>query len=246
MPNDHHGEVRTLVLLPGLMCDHSVWEPVMHLLPPHVQARVADYGPCDSLTTMAERTLAAHEGALDIAGHSMGARVALEMMRLAPGRIGRVALLGSGYAPLAAGEQGQAERSKRQGFVDLARSQGVRAMAQEWVKGMVPASRLSDATLISAILDMCSRKSVAHFEGQIQALLNRPDAAPVLKGWQRKVWVLCGEWDAWANVAQHQAMAALLPQAHLQVLEGVGHMFPMENPDQLAAEFRQWLQEPLN
>jgi len=40
-------------------------------------------------------------------------------------------------------------------------------------------------------------------------------------------------------------MAALLPHAHLQVLEGVGHMFPMESPEQLAAQFRQWLQEPL-
>lgn len=236
---------RTLVLLPGLMCDHTVWAPLMARLPAGVNARVADYGPCDSLTTMAERTLAAHAGPLDVAGHSMGARVVLEMMRLAPERLGRVALLGSGYLPLAEGEQAQVERSKRQGFVDIARSQGVRAMAQEWVKGMVPAHRLDDAALINAILDMCARKSVPHFEGQVQALLNRRDGTDVLKNWPGRVWVICGEWDAWANVAQHQAMAALLPHAHLQVLEGVGHMFPMENPEQLAAQFRQWLQEPL-
>lgn len=236
---------RTLVLLPGLMCDAAVWQGMLREWQPTHRAVVADYGMCHDLGDMARCTLEAHPGRLDIAGHSMGGRVALEMMRQAPERVGRVALLGTGYAPLPTGAAGEAERAKRQHLIDWARRSGVREMAGEWVKGMVPAHRLNDDALITDILDMFDRKSLGHFEAQIQALLSRPDATETLRHWSGRVWVIAGELDAWANVAQHEAMVALLPQAHLEVMTGLGHMFPMENPSATAQVFMRWMREPL-
>ena len=244
MPND----TRTLVLLPGLMCDATVWQDMLSELGREqlaVDAVVADYGLSHDLRDMARLVLQANSGQLDIAGHSMGGRVALEIMRQAPHRIGRVALLGTGYAPLPSGDAGEAERAKRQHLIDWARRSGVRDMAGEWVKGMVPVHRLNDGPLITAILDMFERKSLHHFEAQIKALLERPDATQTLQQWPGRTWVIAGELDAWANVAQHETMAALLPQAHLEVMTGLGHMFPMENPSATAQVFKRWLQEPL-
>lgn len=244
MPN----EARTLVLLPGLMCDAAVWQDMLNELRREqlaVGAVVADYGMSHDLRDMARLVLETNPGQLDIAGHSMGGRVALEIMRLAPERVGRVALLGTGYSPLPTGDAGEAERAKRQHLIDWARRSGVREMAGEWVKGMVPAQRLNDEPLITAILDMFERKSLHHFEAQIKALLQRPDATETLRHWPSRTWVMAGELDAWANVAQHQAIAALLPQAHLEVMTGLGHMFPMENPSATAQAFKRWLQEPL-
>ncbi len=54
-------------------------------------------------------------------------------------------------------QAGQAEVDKRMGLVALARSQGVRAMALEWVKGMVKSDRLDDQALIETIVAMMAR-----------------------------------------------------------------------------------------
>ena len=74
----------TTLLIPGLLCDGVVWAPVLRRLP---KAQVADLSTQSSITRMAEDLLAAQDGPLRVAGHSMGARVAMEMARLAPERV---------------------------------------------------------------------------------------------------------------------------------------------------------------
>ena len=103
-----------LLLLPGLMCDAAVWAPQVAHLSAHAQCVVADYGLRDSLEAMARQVLASTDAPrFAMAGHSMGARVALEVFRQAPERVNRIALLDTGYLPLAEGEAGQAEKDKR-------------------------------------------------------------------------------------------------------------------------------------
>ncbi len=233
----------TLVLVPGLMCDEAVWSPLYPHLPTGVQCRVVDHGDADSLTVMAQRLLAQVPATFALAGHSMGARVALEVARLAPQRVERLALLDTGYKPLAAGEAGQQEVAKRQALLQTARSQGVRAMAAEWVKGMVHPDRLDDAALIEDILRMFERKTADHFAAQIQALVQRPDATAVLQSLAMPTLIACGRQDSWANVAQHEAMQALAPRAVMEVIEDAGHMAPMERPREFAAMMGRWLSQ---
>ena len=168
-----------LILVPGLMCDHAVWEPLMPALSPGRHCTVVDHGNASSLVTMAQQLLDAAPARFALAGHSMGARVALEVVRLAPQRVSRVALLDTGYLPRAAGAAGEEEAAKRHALLKVAQEQGVRAMAQVWVQGMVHPDRLQDAPLIDAIVDMFARKSADTFERQICALLQRPDATDV-------------------------------------------------------------------
>ena len=83
-----------LWLVPGLMCDHAVWSGVMaHLGFKAKGVVVPDHGLCDDIVGMAQQILASVPGALAVAGHSMGGRVALEMRRLAPQRVQHLALL---------------------------------------------------------------------------------------------------------------------------------------------------------
>ncbi len=150
---------RTLVLLPGLMCDEAVWAPSLSGLPDGWEPWVADYGLCNSLQSMAEAVLAgAPQGPFALAGHSMGGRVALEVVRLAPQRVSHLALLDTGHTPRAAGEAGAEEARKRYALLEMARTQGVRSMAQTWVQGMVAPDRLMDAELIERIVAMFARK----------------------------------------------------------------------------------------
>ena len=232
----------TLILVPGLMCDHTSWAPILPALSAQAACQVVSHGEADSLTQMAQQILDAAPAQFDLAGHSMGGRVALEVVRMAPERVRRLALLGTGFKPKEAGEAGEKEAQGRQALLDLAQTQGIRAMATAWVQNMVAPSRLKDEALIEAIVQMFERKSVATFQRQIKALLTRPDATEVLRQVRVPTLVMAGEFDAWASPQQHQDIANLIPTPPpMQVVNGAGHMMMMEKPEAVAALFSAWL-----
>ncbi len=231
-----------LILVPGLMCNETSWAPILPALTAQAACQVVSHGEADSLTQMAQQILDAAPAQFDLAGHSMGGRVALEVVRMAPERVRRLALLGTGFKAKEAGAAGEKEAQGRQALLDLAHTQGVRAMALAWVQNMVAPSRLQDEALIEAIVQMFERKSVATFQRQIKALLTRPDATEVLRQVRVPTLVMAGEFDAWASPQQHQDMADLIPaRPPMQVVTGSGHMMMMEKPATVAALMSDWL-----
>lgn len=231
----------TLILLPGLMCDAAVWAPQAHTLSEMADCIVLDYGLRDSLIDMAQQVLSiAPAGRFALAGHSMGGRVALEVMRLAPDRVERLALLDTGTHPLPSGQAGEKEKSGRTALVALAQQKGMRAMGRQWLPAMVHPDVLGTA-LFESILGMLERSSPDQFAAQIKALLDRPDAAPVLPSINCPALVLTGEQDLWSPPAQHALMAAAIARARLSVIEHCGHMATLEQPMLVAQAMRQWL-----
>ena len=206
--------------------------------------RVVALADVDELAQMARLLLADAPAHFALAGHSMGARVALEVLRQAPERVSRIALLDTGYQARADGAAGEEEARKRQTLLDLARMQSVRAMATDWVQGMVHPQRLTDAALIERIVAMFERKSADTFARQIHALLGRPDASAVLQSIAVPALVLCGRQDSWAPVRQHEQIHQLIPAAVLAVVEDAGHMAPMERPESVAEQLLRWLGTP--
>lgn len=228
-----------LLLLPGLLCDAAVWAPQMAAL--GRSATVVAYGDASSLTAMARRALdAAPPGRFALAGHSMGGRVAFELLRLAPQRVERLALLDTGCHPLAAGEAGEAERAGRLKLLDLSRRAGMRAMAAEWARGMVHPSRVG-GPVFDAVLDMFERRTPADFEAQIRALLARPDATPQLAAIGCPTLLLTGEQDAWSPPAAHRAMHEAITGSRLVVVPDCGHMSTLEAPAAVTAALAAWL-----
>ncbi len=231
----------TLMLLPGLNCDAAVWAPQIQALQGQARCVVPAWGLRDSLTAMAEQVLAeAPTERFAVAGHSMGGRVALEVLRLAPQRIERLALLSTGTHPLAAGEAGEKEKAGRMALLQIARSKGMRAMGQQWARGMVHRDRL-DTPVFEEVLDMLERGSAEQYAAQINALLTRPDAAPLLPAIACPTLVLTGREDAWSGPAQHEAMAAAISDAQLVIVEHCGHMCTMEQPQAVSEALAVWL-----
>lgn len=230
-----------VVFLPGLLCDRAVWEAQIATLSDRCDCIVADYGMADSLSAMAKSTLESAPSRFSLIGHSMGGRVALEMMREAPQRIGTLALLDTGYQALPVGETGEAEARKRYRLLDIALSQGMRVMGREWVQGMIHPGRLHDAALIESILAMIERKAPGIFAAQIRALLNRPSADEVLRAIRCPTAVLCGRQDGWSPLSRHEQMRSMIRGARLVVIEDSGHMVTMERPETVSAELQGWL-----
>jgi pimeloyl-ACP methyl ester carboxylesterase len=230
-----------LLLLPGLLCDAAVWQPQIDALADRFECSVSDYQELDSLAAMAELALASTSGHFMLAGHSMGGRVAFEILRRAPARVGKLVLLDTGYLPRGSGEHGEREAQQRQHLVELACSEGMRSMGREWLRGMVPQERWQDSALIESMLAMVERKTPAIHAAQIRALLGRPDASEVLPRISCPTLLLCGREDRWSPLASHEEMARLIPGASLRVIEHAGHMTTMERPEDVSAAMREFL-----
>ncbi len=231
----------TLILVPGLLCDEAVWQPLLPGLSGAGAIQIARHGGLDSLGAMAEAILAGAPPRFALAGHSMGGRVALEVYARAPERVTRLALLDTGYEGLAAGVAGERERDGRLRLLGIARHDGMRAMGQDWARGMVHPARLSDAPLMEAILAMIGRADAAIFDAQIRALLARPDRSTLLAAIAVPTLVLCGHEDSWSPLARHRAMADQIPGSVLVDIADSGHMSPMEQPAAVSAALRDWL-----
>jgi pimeloyl-ACP methyl ester carboxylesterase len=232
-----------LLLLPGLVCDGAIWQHQANELSKIAAVTIPDYGSSDSLEKMAQVVLRGAPERFAVAGHSMGGRVTFEIVRRVPERVAGVALLNTAYRPRATGEAGERERADRLALLDLARSQGMRAMARRWIPGIVHPARLADEVLIGSITEMIARKTPDIFAAQINALLERPDAAPVLSALRCPAMILCGREDMWSPLAGHREMAALVPRSKLVIVENCAHMAPVERPEEVTTALSDWLRE---
>lgn len=239
-------ESKTLLLLPGLLCDGSVWEEQVRTLSAIATCAPIEWGREDSLVAMAQTALRQAPERFAVAGHSMGGRVALEVYRAAPERVTHIALLNTGYLPCPKDSAGEQEACNRYALLEVARTQGMAAMAEQWIPAMVHPDRRADRAFINRVVGMFARKTPDVFEGQIRALLNRPDATPVLQQIRCPALVLSGREDAWSPPARHADMAALIPgtasqKPHLAVVPDCGHMSTWEQPAAVSEAMRVWL-----
>ena len=226
----------TVLALPGLLCDSYVWARQKAALADIAEFLIPDFTHEDSLEAMARTALALCDGPVSVVGHSMGGRAAMELWRIAPQRVQRLALLDTGAHPRVVGEE-----IGRMKMVTLAREQGMSALANAWLPPMVHPGRTTDTDLLDPLREMVGRKTPDIFANQQNALLNRPDAVPTLASITVPTLIGVGRDDLWSPVAQHEEMAAIVPGAKLVVFEDSGHMSTVENAPAVTAALRDWL-----
>jgi protocatechuate 4,5-dioxygenase alpha subunit len=225
-----------IILLPGLLCDAGIWAAQVEALKPHADVFVADFSQLDSIEGMARAALALTDGPVTAVGHSMGARAAMEMARIAPERIERLGLIDTGIHPRREGEE-----LTRQVLVDLAYAEGMGALAERWLPPMVHEGRTGDRALLDPLKDMVMRATPEQHHRQIRALLGRPDARIHLSEITCPTLVMVGRQDRWSPLAQHEEIAAAIPNAELVIIENSGHMSLVEQPEQVSGALLRWL-----
>jgi pimeloyl-ACP methyl ester carboxylesterase len=226
-----------LLLLPGLICDARVFAPQLAVF---AQARAVDgYGTASTLEAMAHVALAQAGESFDLLGHSMGARVALEVFRLAPNRVRRLALVSTGVHPLAPDEP-----AKRRALQAIGHERGFEALVDTWLPPMVAEGNRADAALYGPMRRMCLDQGQEVFDAQIEALLNRPEQESLLARIECPTLVMTGELDGWSGPAQHQAIADRIADATLTIVPGAGHMLPLEAPEAMNEAIADWLARP--
>jgi len=229
-------QVTTLYLLPGLLCDDEIWRHQRKALESELDIHIPRLLGLNRITAMAERVLSKAPERFALAGHSMGGRVALEVHRLAHERIERLMLLDTGVAPVRAGEA-----EEREVLVKLARTKGMKALAEAWLPGMLSEKRWSDEGLVEPLRAMIERATPEEFAGEVSALLNRPDARHELGRITCPTTIVCGRYDTWSPLSRHEEMQRAIAHSKLVVIEDSGHMTPAERPEAVTQALRNWL-----
>ena len=223
-----------LLFLPGLICDARTFAPQLAAF---ADSRAVDgYGTADSLEAMAQVALDQAPETFDLFGHSMGGRVALEVFRLAPERVRRIALASTGVHSLREGEP-----AKRAALVAIGHEQDYEALVDSWLPPMVADANRADPALYAPMRQMCLSAGQATFDAQIAALLGRKEQESLLSRIACPTLVITGELDAWSSSAQHRDIAAAISGSTLTIVEGAGHMLPLEEPEALNQAIAGWL-----
>lgn len=228
---------RTLVLLPGLLNDHRLWNHQIAAVAPLAESTVADLTQDDSLAAMAERVLAAAPERFALAGLSMGGYVALEIMRRAPARVERLALLDTTARPDSP-EQSQ----RRKDAVALARAGGFEKIMPTMLPLLVHPDHLALERVGGVAKDMARAVGAEAFARQQNAIMHRPDSRPGLPRIACPTLVLVGDEDAATPPDRAEEMADLIPGARLELVERCGHLSALEQPEAVSAALWRWLQ----
>lgn len=225
-----------LVLLPGLICDAALWEHQKRHLGEIADIHVPDLTGFDTMGELADGVLSCAPPRFALAGLSMGGYVALEIMRRAPERVDRLALLDTN-----ANADPPDSIRRRRVMMDLVGRGRYDEVLSLMYPGMVHPDRVGDEELAGLFRAMAERVGPGAFLRQQAAIIGRPDSRPGLPDIGCPTLVLCGRQDTLSDVAVHAGMASTIPGAKLAVVEDCGHLSAVERPQAVTALMRQWL-----
>lgn len=227
-----------LVLLPGMMCDGRLYAPQVAAISGRRAVHLAPIGGHDTMAALAADVLAHAPPRFALAGLSMGGIVAMEVLRQAPGRVERLALLDTN--PRAEAPEAQARRGPQ---IEKARAGGLAEVMRDEMKP----NYLAGGPRRSDILDLCMAMATdlgpAVFERQSRALAARPDSQATLAAFRGPALVLMGAEDRLCPRDRHDLMHALIAGSRLAIIAGAGHLPTLEQPERTSAELIRWLEE---
>ncbi len=233
-----------LVLVPGMVCDARVFAPQINALSREVAVQVAAPVHGETIRDMAAEILETAPPRFALAGHSMGGIVAMEIIRRAPERVSRLALLSTTPLP-----DTPAQAAWREPVIVRAQAGRLAEAVAEVVTrdSLAPQHGEADrpGQILTLLKEMAEDFGADMFVRHQRALQRRPDAQRTLQKLKVPTMVLCGAHDRLTPPKRHENMAELIPGAELVVLPNAGHMPTLECPDEVTIGLRAWMQMPL-
>jgi pimeloyl-ACP methyl ester carboxylesterase len=228
--------MKSIILIPGLLCNQVLWSRQMASLSGHSDVVVADLTEPETISAMASAVLHEAPDRFSLAGFSLGSQVALEIMRTSGGRVERLALLSATHGGLLP----PVEKALRHAIETIGQG-GFEDYLQAAYPTYVSASRAEDAVLKNTFMEM------AHAVGQ-EVGLRQMRALLAIRGPFRDLdrihcptVVIGGGADHRTTPAAHEALAEEIPGAELVILKGAAHFTPLEVPDAVTAALERWM-----
>lgn len=227
---------QTVVFLPGLFDDVQMWNHQVDHLSDVAHPLAVDLLDQETVGDGAARVLDNVDGPFALVGFSMGGYVAFEIMRRAPERITKLALIGTSARPDT--EERTADRHR---LIALAQSGKYPALVDQALPNVVHPSRHDDDALMAELRAMALRVGAEAFVRQQQTIMSRPDSRPDLATIRCPTLVICGRQDTLIPPEHSEEMGDGIPGARVTLIEDCNHYAPMERPYAVTALLQQWL-----
>lgn len=230
------GELLPTVLIPGLFCTPRIYVEQLPLLWRFGPVTVADHRRDDSMTAIAQRILTLAPEHFALVGLSMGGYIAFEIMRLAPQRVKKLALLDTAARPDTA-EQTKVRREQ----IELAQRGQLGKIAAAALPMLI--HRADDPGLRATILEMAAETGPDAFVRQQYANIGRIDSRPHLRDIRCPTLVMVGAEDRLIPRDRSEEIAAGIANSRLVVIPECGHIATLEQPERCNAELLAWMRE---
>ena len=226
----------SLLFLPGLLLDARLYEGQIERLADVADIAVGDLDRGLGIAELASMLLEEAPARFALCGLSMGGYVALEIMRQAPERVLRLALLDT----QARADDAEITR-RREAHIAAAEAGAFDSVLDQLLPGWVHPARARDRGLMVKLREMALAAGPESLVRQMRVIMSRPDSRASLAAISCPTLVLCGRQDAPTPVSVHEEMAAAIPDATLVVLPDCGHLSPLERPGEVSAQLGIWL-----
>jgi len=225
-----------LLLVPGLTCTARLYEPQVAVLWSFGPVMVADHRRDADIAEIAARILKDAPPRFALAGLSMGGYIAFAMLRQAPERIAKLALLDTAARP---DTPEQTEGRKVQ--IAMAQSGRYGEIPDLAIPRYLNAKHQGDASLTGIVRQMVAETGPEAFVRQQQAIMSRPDSRPILASIRCPTLVLVGDADVATPPELNKEIADGIPGSKLVTIPDSGHLTAIEQPDAVNAALSDWL-----
>lgn len=224
-----------LTFLPGTMCDQRVWQPVRQRLEPQfstdyvaIETEATRQGMLDLIHAAARSG-----GPLHLVAFSMGGYLALEYALDNPGRVASLVTVASSAFGLT-----QDEAAERVRALDLLAKHEYRGIPQARINQFVHPSHQADPAVVDVIRAMDRDLGKAVLVAQLKETSTRTSLEGRLGGLDVPVLLIGADGDPFVPWHSIERMGALIPGARIVQARNAGHMMPLEQPDWLAGQIR--------
>ena len=192
----------------------------------------------DSLGGMAEELLAKMPARFTLIGLSLGGYLAFEIIRQQLQRLERLILMDT-----TAVADHPARRAGRLADIAKVKVGGIEALIPELPARWLHPAHVQRVELTNLMAAMARSIGARGQFNQQTAMLSRPDSHVDLERVRVPTLLVCGREDPVTPVHDHEAMAARIPGARLEIIENCGHLSTIEQPEIVNRVLKSWLRE---
>ena len=223
-----------------MLSDARVFAPQVAELSRERAVTVAPVHSAERIEEVASSLLDVLPSRFALAGMGFGGIVAMELVRRAPKRVTRLALMDT--SPLAETPQ---EAGAREPQINAARMGRFKDVIDQEKPASLLAAGPERARIAALLRDMATDMGAEIFVRQARAMQRRKDQTAAMMKLEQPLLVLCGAEDPVMPPKRHEVLAELVKGARLVVIEGAGHVPTLEQPAAVTDALRDWLGSPL-
>lgn len=225
-----------VLLVPGLTCSARLYALQIPVLWTYGPVLVADHRQDDTIDAVARRILDNAPPRFALAGLSMGGYIAFAIMRLAPERIVRLALLDT-----SARADTPDQTAARKAQIAMTQAGRFSEIPELSMPRYVHPNRQNDISVTATVRRMAEETGPEAFIRQLKAIMSRPDSRPMLSAIGCPTLVLVGDADAATPPDMAREIAAGIAGAELVVVPDCAHLSTLERPEAVNEALVNWL-----